>query len=101
MAKDDYAAYVPPSSEDNEETASKELKRELSSMPVIQDVLDWFDTQIAELKDPSLITGISESTPAEEIKERVLFAKLQIQEYEIKRDSFISEFNHYIQDEPM
>lgn len=90
--------WYPEPSKQQEETIQQEESKTIASLPVIQEVLDWFDEQIAIYKNPSVIEGVNPSTPAEDIKAAVLLAQGRIDDYRTKRDEFINRFSKYIQE---
>jgi hypothetical protein len=94
----DYAAYSPEPDKERIETEEQERSKAVSSMPIIQDVLDWFDTQIAEYKNPLLITGVTYKTDPEHVKAAVLLAQAQITDYKLKRDNLVSKYGDYVKE---
>lgn len=69
------------------------------SLPVLQDVLDWYDQQIATYQDPMTIMGVNPSTPAEDVKSAVLFARTLVDEYQRKRVAFANQFSKYLKED--
>lgn len=70
-----------------------------ASIPVIQDVLDWYDECIDHFNRPDIIDGVNPSTPAETVKEAVIYAKQQVAGYREKKREFIMRFSQYIDTE--
>jgi hypothetical protein len=93
----DFEAYNPEPSKELEEAVQREQGKVIASLPVIQDVLDWFDEQIAGFKDPMIISNVSEGTDANEVKDKVLAAQKDIIRYEKKKAEFMNRFSKYLE----
>lgn len=98
---DDYGSWVPPVLAANEKVAAEQAEQVYikSSLPVIQEVLDWYDECIEKFKNPEVITGVNVSTPAEIVKTAVVHAQQQIASYQKKKREFIQRFSEYIDTE--
>lgn len=99
----DQLAYLDnnrPWSPDELTELSPEQRAELvamnASVPVIEEVLEWFDSQIASFSDPTIITKVTVTTKAEDIKQAVLFAQKMIQSYKDKRNEFENRFKNFV-----
>lgn len=93
----DYAAYYPPEDKSRQESENKEHHDAVASMPVIQQVLDWFDSEIATLHDAIALSDVDEATDAEELKSRIINNKKLAQAFEEKRAEFVTKFGPYLQ----
>lgn len=91
--------WYPEPSEEQVEAEQQEQSKITASMPVLQEVLDWYDTQIAVYSNPKTITGIGSNTKAEDVKQAVLFAQTLIQDYENKRGEFANRFEKFLKQE--
>lgn len=92
----DYGAWLPNTDDAREKAKLAEQQNLKASVPVLQDVLDWFDTQIAAFKNPEIIEGVNVSTPAEQVKLAALFAQTNIASYRQKRMEFEQRFSEYL-----
>lgn len=93
---DDYGAWLPnpdPTKEKAELEARQNIK---ASVPVIQEVIDWFDAEIAKYADPRTIDGVNIATNPELVKQAVLFAQTLATAYQDKRDEFQQRFSEYL-----
>lgn len=97
----DFEAYIPAQSDDNKLSEDKQRHFEVASLPVIVDVLEWFDTQISELHDPTIITSVNDTTPPEQVKAAVMDAQRLIAAYTKKRNQFKNDFSNYIEEEDL
>lgn len=91
-----YAPWSPEGNEEQEKVTEEQQQRIAASLPIINDVLDWFDNEIKAFKDPSTITGVNISSNAEQVKSAVLFAQTVIASYESKKEEFMKDFGQYI-----
>jgi hypothetical protein len=96
----DYGTWLPKPSDEQKQAETEALQRLESSIPVIQDTLDWFDKQIATYKNPLIIEGVNPGTPAETVKTAVLFSQALVTEYKQQRGKFAAEFSQYIKEVP-
>jgi hypothetical protein len=96
---DDYGAWLPPV-RDNKKAEQAEKKLIKASVPVIQEVLDWYDACIDKFSNPMVVAGVNVSTPAETVKEAVLHAQQQIASYQEKKAEFVKRFSDYIGEVP-
>lgn len=94
----DTDTWYPEPPKEQQEAEQQQQSRDIASLPVIQETLDWFDEQIATFKDPSTIQGVNPTTNAEDIKAAVLLAQALIQSYEAKRTDYVNRFSRYIEE---
>lgn len=94
----EYGAWLPKPTPEQERAELIAQERLQSSVPVIQDVLDWFNTQIATYKNPLTIEGVNPATNAETVKTAVLFAQTLISDYKRQREQFIGQFKEHIKE---
>lgn len=93
---DDNAPWFPEEDQEQKDIVEKQERDVVASLPLVQEVLDWFDMQIATYKNPLVIEGVNPSTPAEDVKSAVLLAQAQIRDFKVKRAEFESKFSNYI-----
>lgn len=98
MSTEDMSWY-PEAPKEQREAEQQAESKTVASLPVIQDVLDWFEARIAQYKNPLLITGIDVSTPAEDVKNQVLLKQQLIIDYKQQRDDFKAEFSKYLEEQ--
>lgn len=89
--------YPEPTKEQQEKEAA-EHHRLVSSMPVLQDILDWFDTQ-AEYFNTAAGWTIDETTPEKQVKEIVMMCKHFSSVYIDEKRKFATQFASYIEKE--
>lgn len=82
--------------EEREEQERKEQVRVTSSIPVIQDVLDWFD-DAAESFNSNDTLNITIETPESTVKHAVLLRKAMREVLNIKAEEFRTEFSEYLE----
>lgn len=92
----DYEAYYPQPPKEQTEAIQLEQSRTIASLPVIQEVLDWFDEQILEFRNPLLIENVNEASDSQTIKDQVLTAQKDAKRYKTKRDEFAARFADHI-----
>ncbi len=90
-----YEAYVVGKSATRTAGEEREARRALSSVDVIQDVLDWFDYRIAHYDSLDAI-HIDETTNLEDVKLGLLLVKKLKAAYETEASSFREEFKQYV-----
>lgn len=95
MNPEDYAAIEFPADQ-AEELDQDELHTAASPIGIVQDVLDWYDKQIADYKNPLLITGVNPSSNPEEVMRAILVAQAVIKDYKAKRAEFEHLFAEHI-----
>lgn len=93
----DYAPYNPEAPEEQQVEEQLEHSRTVASLPVIEDVLTWFDEQIAAYTNPDIISTVSPNSDPEQVKQAVLFAQTVMKDYKNKRMEFANRFSDYIQ----
>lgn len=94
---DDYAPYNPERSPDLVEKEHQEQHKVISGLPVIQQMLSWFDAQI-EFWDSPRSWPIDENTPAEQAKEIALTCKHFSAVYTDEKQKFMVEFSKYLEE---
>lgn len=92
----DFEAYSPEPPEEQQDAETLEKSRANASLPVLQEVLDWFDEQVAEFKDPMIIDGVNVSSDPQQVKDAVLFAQGMISRFEKKKGEFTNRFSDYL-----
>jgi hypothetical protein len=65
-------------------------------LPLLNEVITWFDERIAEYGNPETISGVNISSDPQHVKEAVLFAQTMIKDYKSKRNEFNATFKKYI-----
>lgn len=90
-----YEAYTVGVSQTRLDEEQREAKRIISSVDVIQDVLDWFDYRIAVYDSLDAIQ-VDETTDLEDLKLGILLAKKLKSAYETESAMFSEEFRQYI-----
>ena len=90
--------WYPEPSKEQQEAEAAEHHRLVSSMPVLQDILDWFDTQ-AEFFNTARGWTIDENTPDAQVKEIVMMCKHFSSVYIDEKNKFATQFAPYIQKE--
>jgi hypothetical protein len=93
----EYGTWVPAADPDAIREEQAELAKVKSSVPVIQDVIEWFEQQIKDFLNPMTIEGVTHSTSAEDVKNAVLFAQSSAASYAAKSKAFRSSFTEYLQ----
>jgi hypothetical protein len=93
---DDTQQWYPEVDEDQKDLVEKQERDVVASLPIVQEVLDWFDQQIKTYKNPLTIEGVNPSTPAEDVKASVLLAQTLITDYKRQREDFQASFSRYI-----
>lgn len=93
---DDNQQWYPKPDEEQKDLVEKQERDVTASLPVVQEVLDWFDMQLRTYRNPMVIEGVNPSTPAEDVKAAVLLAQAQIRDYKNKREQFEGKFSRYI-----
>jgi hypothetical protein len=95
---DENQQWYPEPDQEQQDLVEQQEHEVVASLPVVQEVLDWFDKQIATYKNPLTIEGVNPNTPAEDIKAAVLLAQALITDYKTKRGDFQSKFERYLKD---
>lgn len=90
-------AWYPEPPKQQQEAAQIEQTKTISSLPVVQEVLDWFDEQIAIFSHPTVISGVTISTPADDVKSAVLLSQGQRASFEKKKKEFMNRFRQYLE----
>lgn len=87
---------APWSPEELTEDLSPEQLLEIQqSLPLLQEVIEWYDEQVAHYGDPETITGVNPSTRPQDVKQAVMFAQTMIKGYKHKRNEFIARFKKH------
>jgi hypothetical protein len=95
----------PPEDDPNRPWSPEELNTELTpeelaaikqELPLLDEVISWFDEQIKVYSNPETIGGVNISSKPEDVKQAVLFAQTLIKDYKDKRDEFTKKFKHHI-----
>ena len=94
---DPNTAWSPEELAEVSDAKMADLRNIQASLPVIEEVIAWYDEQIALYKDPEIIEGANPSSKAEDIKNSVLLAQGFIKGYKYKRNEFAKRFEEYIQ----
>lgn len=97
--QDPNTPWSPEESDETNQLTLEQIEELRSQLPVIQDIIDWFDKQIAAYSNPEIISGVNPSSKAEDVKKAVLFAQQMIQDYKEKRKQFTSQFAEYLNPE--
>lgn len=92
----DYAPYNPEAPQEQQDAEQLEKSKINASLPIIEDVLAWFDDQITIYKSPTTIEGVNISSDPQQVKDAVLFAQSQIHAYTTKREEFVNKFRDYL-----
>lgn len=93
---DDSQQWYPQALQDQQDLVDKQERDVVASLPLVQEVLDWFNEQITNYNSPSVIGNVNPSTPAEDVKFAVLLAHGQANEFKKKRREFETQFSRYI-----
>jgi hypothetical protein len=93
---DENQQWYPETDDEQKDLVDKQERDVVASLPVVQEVLDWFDKQVATYKNPLALDGVNPSTPAEDVKAAVLLAQNLISDYKRQRENFESQFSKYI-----
>lgn len=93
----DYAPWSPDELNQPDSDKQAEFRNIQMSLPVLQEVLDWYDEQIALYSNPEIISGVNPSSKPEDVKNAVLFAQNMISGYKYKRNEFANRFEEYSQ----
>ncbi len=93
----ELAAWAPEKPEEQQKEEDKERQKVISSIGVIQDVLDWFDGKTADYLNPMVISGITPETKAANVKAAVLHAQDMSREFATKRAQFVADFGKYLE----
>lgn len=93
---DNNQQWYPETDAEQKDLVDRQKRDVVASLPVVQEVLDWFDRQISTYKNPLVIDGVNPSTPAEDVKCAVLLAQAQIKDFKAKRGEFETKFRKYI-----
>lgn len=75
---------------------SEELAEIKSMLPIIVDIIAWFDEQIAGFLNPNVIADVRTNSDPEEVKRAVLFAQKMSRGYSKKRVEFAKRFEQYL-----
>lgn len=94
---------APWSPEEGSETvglndAEQEMLR--ATLPVVQEILDWFDEQITGYLNPNVVAGVNPDSDPKVVKESVLFAQKLSRDYDKKRKQFVKRFEPYLKPAP-
>lgn len=87
-----------PDNPEREEQEQKENSKVTTSLPVVQEVLDWFAVNI-ELYAGIDALNINGSTAPEDAKVSILLAKGMNQAFKDKSEEFKLKFARYLQEE--
>lgn len=99
MAVDpDNQQWYPIPDQEQQDIVERQEHDLVASLPVLQDVLDWFDERIKTYGNPMTIEGVNVSSNAEEVKQAVLFAQSLIADYQKQREDFENNFSKYLKD---
>lgn len=93
---DDNAPWSPEEGGDENILSAEDLEILRSQLPVIEEIIAWFDAQIMQYSSPEIIAGANPSSKAEDIKSAVLLAQGFIKGYKDKRKEFVKKFEPYL-----
>jgi len=93
-APDPNAPWSPD--EGVEDLTPEQLLDIKQSLPLLQEVIEWFDEQIADFLNPNVIGGVRANSDPKEVKDSVLFAQKMSKGYSKKRDEFIKRFRKHV-----
>lgn len=93
---DNNAPWSPDEAGELNAPSLEQLEEIRSQLPIIQDIIDWFDEQIAEYLNPNVIAGVTATTDPVKLKESVLFAQKMSRGYSKKRNQFAKRFDQYL-----
>ena len=91
--------WTPEKPEERVEAENKEQAAVSSSIPVIQEVIEWLAAQQQEHSDPSIIQGVTPSTKAEDVKFAVLLAQKMGAKFKEKQAEFEARFAKHLKPE--
>lgn len=94
---DPNTPWSPDELNANKGMTPAELQALSSQLPVVQEIIDWFDEQIAGFLNPNCIKDATIKSSAEDIKNAVLFAQLNSKSYSSKRQEFADRFKQYLE----
>ncbi len=93
---DPNAPWSPEESEVTTALSAEDLEILRSQLPVVEEIIAWFDGQIALYGNPEVITGVNPSSKPEDVKNAVMFAQQMIKGYKDKRKEFAKKFEPYL-----
>jgi len=94
QAVDPNAPWSPE--ELQEEISAEDIEALKKELPVLDEVITWFDQQIAEFLNPNVIQAVKAKDNATDVKEAVMFAQKMSKGYSKKRNEFAVRFKKYI-----
>jgi hypothetical protein len=80
----------------NQPLTADETELIQGQLPLLNEVIQWFDERIADYSSPEIISGVNISSKPEDVKNSVLFAQSMIKDYKYKRKDFVERFRKNI-----
>lgn len=94
---DPNAPWSPEEADIEHGLTAEQVEYIKSQIPVVQEVIEWFDTQIAEFLNPNVIETVTEKSDPKQVKDAVRFAQKMSRGYSKKRNEFADKFKKYLE----
>lgn len=94
---DPNAPWSPEEGLDESGLSPEQVAELRATMPVVQEVLDWFEEQILSYLNPNVVAGVTPDSDPQTVKDSVLFAQRLSREYSKKRNQFVKRFEPYLE----
>lgn len=94
---DPNAPWSPEEGIDEQGLSPEQIAEIRANLPVVQEILDWFEEQITGYLNPNVIAKVSRESKSEDVKEAVLFAQQLSRDYDKKRKDFYERFKPYLE----
>lgn len=93
---DPNAPWSPDEGIDVEGLDEDQVSLLRATLPVVQEMLEWFDEQIAGYLNPNVISKVTTDSDPQVVKDSVLFAQQLSRDYSKKRKQFEDRFEPYL-----
>ncbi len=93
---DPNAPWSPEEGLEESGLSEEQISELRATLPVIQEVLDWFEEQILGYLNPNVVSGVTPDSDPQTVKDSVLFAQKLSRDYDKKRKQFVKRFEPYL-----